>query len=67
MERPQKQLETIPKKSNLTSKGDESALFKHYLENHHTDIVNIGLNSAQKIMFLEQPEFKNLDYKKKVY
>ena len=25
---------------NLVGKGDESALFKHYFENHHTDIKN---------------------------
>ena len=46
---------------NSISKGDESALFKHYFENHHTDIENIGLDSAYKIMFLEHPEVKSLD------
>ena len=56
----------ILKKINLASKGDKSALFKHYLENNHTDIKNIGLESAYKIMFLVQPEFKNLDYKESV-
>ena len=28
--------------------------------NHHTDMENIGLDSAYKIMFLEQPEFKGI-------
>ena len=51
----------------MASKEDESALFKHYLENNHTDIENIGLESAYKIMFLVQPEFKNLDYKESVW
>ena len=43
--------------------GEETALFKHYLENHHTEIENIRLDSGFKIIFLEQPEFKSLDYK----
>ena len=53
--------------SKLVGKGDESALFKHYFENHHGIIENMGLDSAYKIMFLEQPEFKNLDYKESLW
>ena len=44
---------------------------RHYLNTtlwkNHTDIQNIGLESAYKIMFLVQPEFKNLDYKESVW
>ena len=53
--------------SKLVGKGDESALFKHYFENHHNEIENIRLDNAYKIMFLEQPEFKNLDYKESLW
>ena len=52
---------------NFTGRGDEFALFKRYLKNHNTDIENIGLDSAYKIMFLEQPEFKSLDYKESIW
>ena len=51
----------------MVGKGDESALFKHYFENHHDIIENMGLDSAYKIMFLEQPELKNLDYKESLW
>ena len=53
--------------SDLVGKGDESALFKHYFEKHHNVIENIRLDNAYKIMFLEQPEFKNLDYKESLW
>ena len=51
------------KKNCSIGKGDEYALFKVYFENHHTDIESIGLDSAHKIMLLEEPEFKSIDYK----
>ena len=51
----------------MVGKGDESALFKHYFENHHNDIENIGLDSAYKIILLEQPELKNLYYKESLW
>ena len=31
------------------------------------NIENIGLDSADKIMSIEQPEFKNLDYKESLW
>ena len=60
MERTQKQFE---KNFSSIDKGGESALFKHIFVNHRVDIENIGMDSAYRIMFLEQPELNNLDYK----
>ena len=33
--------------------GEESALFKHYFQNHHDDIEIRRMDNAYKIMYLE--------------
>ena len=52
---------------SLIYKGDESALFKHFSVNHRADSENIGIDSAYRIMFLEQPELNSLDYKESLW
>ena len=34
---------------------------------HPADIENIGMDSAYRIMFLEQPELNSLDYKESLW
>ena len=42
---------------------DETALFIHYYFKHKNDLQRINFDEAYQVVFLEEPDFKNLDYK----
>ena len=42
---------------------DETALFRHYYFKHKNDLQRINFDEAYQVVFLEEPDFKNLDYK----
>ena len=47
-------------RSNFSAKdiSDESALFKHY-----ENLINLDIDKAYKVTFMDQPKVQNLDYK----
>ena len=41
---------------------DEQALFTHYVKNHSEETKkNLKLSDAYEIIFIEEPQYKNLD------
>ena len=42
---------------------DETALFRHYYFKHKNELQRINFDEAYQVVFLEEPAFKNLDYK----
>ena len=45
-------------KKNIT---DETALFRHYYFKHKNDLQRFNFDEAYQVVFLEEPDFKNLD------
>ena len=55
------------RKFNLNDNSDESALFKHYFVNHRTVLENLALENAYNVIFIEEPNLRNLDYKESIW
>ena len=55
------------RKFNLNDISDESALFKHYFVNHRTMLENLALENAYNVIFIEEPNLRNLDYKESLW
>ena len=55
------------RKFNVNDKSDESALFKHYYVNHRNNLENLTIEKVYNVIFIEEPNFRNLDYKESVW
>ena len=55
--------------SNFSAKeiSDESALFKHYYLKHNDNLINLDIDKAYKVAFIDQPKVQNLDYKEQFW
>ena len=50
-------------KFNINDLSDESALYRHYYNEHKNNLKNLNVDEAYSVGFLEQPDSRNLDYR----
>ena len=56
-------------KSNFSTGdiSDESALFRHYYLKHSDGLIDLGIDGAYKVAFIDQPNVHDLDYKEQFW
>ena len=47
--------------------SDESALFKHYYSKHNDTLINLDIDRAYKVAFMNQTKVQDLDYKEQFW
>ena len=47
--------------------SDESALFKHYYSKHNDTLINLDIDRAYKVAFMDQPKVQDLDDKEQFW
>ena len=51
----------LKSKFSIKDLPDESALYRHYYNNHKDNLNNLNIDNAYTVGLLEQPDLQNLD------